>query len=632
MPLDRVLKDFANAYGVELSLEGVSGVVDAKFRTNNAQDFLDRLALEYHFQWFVYSDKLYVSPQTDQASRRLEISADATPDLKQALTDIGLLDKRFGWGELLDEGAVLVRGPARYVELIRNFTKKQSNSEEQQLQVMIFPLRYASVADREINYRGQRMNIPGVATILEGILDEQSRTSQPQDPKDDIVKLQDMADRGRANIFNLVNEKVAKPSEVKSKKLSERRRIVADVRSNSVLIYDNLNERAAYQRLIEQMDQRSELVQIDAIILDIDRSELSSLESRWSAQAGSAGFGSSLLTSGSSTLFIRDFGRFFADINALEGKGMATVIARPSVLTLENQPAVIDFSRTQYITATGERVANIEAVTAGTSLRVTPRKIRGGPPNSFHLIVDIEDGQLESIERQEAPTVRRGTVSTQAMIGESRSLVIGGFHVDQSGDQKSQIPLLGGIPLIGSLFSSTKRDISRRERLFILTPRLIGGEVESAYSANKESSIRFGANIASDRSLNKGAALRTRIISVFSALISNKPPSSVSRLVSGPALIELCASNKSLVFEGERIKWFKAPDFTVAAGIIKNVTSTMQRFDPVSCSGPKTLAVAVDSDFSVRPGESTKILVAFKSSVVSQGPVSSKRILMLPSR
>lgn len=45
--------------------------------------------------------------------------------------------------------------------------------------------------------------------------------------------------------------------------------------------------------------------------------------------------GSSLLTGGSSTLFINDFDRFFADIQALEGQGVASVIARPSVLTLE---------------------------------------------------------------------------------------------------------------------------------------------------------------------------------------------------------------------------------------------------------------------------------------------------------
>lgn len=43
-PLETVLKDFANAYGVGLSLSGVSGVVDAKLRAANAEEFLDRLA------------------------------------------------------------------------------------------------------------------------------------------------------------------------------------------------------------------------------------------------------------------------------------------------------------------------------------------------------------------------------------------------------------------------------------------------------------------------------------------------------------------------------------------------------------------------------------------------------------
>ena len=114
-PLTKVLSDFASSYGVGLDSRGITGVVDAKIRAGNAQEFLDRLALEHQFQWFLYNGKLYVSPQSGQVSQRLEVSADAAPDLKQALTDIGLLDKRFGWGELPDEGVVLVSGPARYV-------------------------------------------------------------------------------------------------------------------------------------------------------------------------------------------------------------------------------------------------------------------------------------------------------------------------------------------------------------------------------------------------------------------------------------------------------------------------------------------------------------------------------------
>ncbi|MEI8632320.1 hypothetical protein P4S72_10605 [Vibrio sp. PP-XX7] len=41
------------------------------------------------------------------------------------MTHIGLLDKRFGWGELPDEGVVIVSGPKRYVEFMKNWQKRR---------------------------------------------------------------------------------------------------------------------------------------------------------------------------------------------------------------------------------------------------------------------------------------------------------------------------------------------------------------------------------------------------------------------------------------------------------------------------------------------------------------------------
>ena len=620
-PLSTVLKDFANAHGVGLNMNDVSGVVDARLRAANAQEFLDRLALEHRFQWFFYNDELYVSPQSAQVSQRLDVSADAAPDLKQALTDVGLLDKRFGWGELPDEGVVLVRGPARYIELIRSFSNKKGKSDKKQ-QVMIFPLRYASVADRAINYREQSMTIPGVATLLKGLLDNRMRP-QVQDPKANIEALQGMADQARTKIFNLASDRGADRSEIKPE-VTQHGRVAADVRNNAVLIYDNPDKRAMYQQLVEQLDLSSNLVEIDAIILDIDRSELSNLESRWSARAGNVGFGSSLLSSGSSTLFIHDFGRFFAEIQALEGQGTASVIARPSVLTLENQPAVIDFSRTHYITVSGERVANIQPVTAGTSLQVIPRTIPGAQHNNFHLIVDIEDGQLEQTIDQQTPAVKRGTVSTQAVLSENRSLVIGGFHVDQRGDQNNRVPVLGQIPLIGWLFSSTKREVSKRERLFILTPRLIGNHLDPArYVASDNRAKPDDALAFSQQQGGSVSKLRTNIGTVFAKLARGQTANNVQRLSSGAALHELCKVDNSFVLDRKRTQWFGGINFTVAVGEVRNVSAKPQHFSPTSCSGPQTLAVAVVSDFLLQPGESTEIFVAMQpaATVVRALPV-----------
>ncbi|GAB7258381.1 hypothetical protein DaDZ19_00460 [Dickeya ananatis] len=65
---------------------------------------------------------------------------------------------------------MLVTGPAEYVSLIRNFSQQRETKDDRR-KVMMFPLRYASVSDRTIQYRDQRLVIPGVATMLNELMD-----------------------------------------------------------------------------------------------------------------------------------------------------------------------------------------------------------------------------------------------------------------------------------------------------------------------------------------------------------------------------------------------------------------------------------------------------------------------------
>ena len=103
---------FAHTVGLQLQIDGaLQGVVNGKLRADTLTGLMERLALEHRFQWFVHNNTLYISSLDQQTTSRLEVADDTIADLKQALTRIGLLDERFGWGELPDIGVVLVSGP-----------------------------------------------------------------------------------------------------------------------------------------------------------------------------------------------------------------------------------------------------------------------------------------------------------------------------------------------------------------------------------------------------------------------------------------------------------------------------------------------------------------------------------------
>lgn len=497
--LSMVLQDFVDAFGMKLDMPPLDGIlIDGRIRTDTPQAFLDRLALEHHFQWFVFNETLYVSPQQEQVSQRIEVSPDTIEDLKEALTDVGLLDSRFGWGLLPDQGVVLVSGPAKYVKLIRDYSAEVETADQKQ-EVIVLPLQYANAADRTIQYRDQQVTISGVATILQELLEGGAKNKSFNNAGRNVVQNLGTSFQGAAGAVGQLGTLNSDTTDVlsagsrafgsnsfqrgagnTSSSKRPRVRVSADIRNNAVLIYDTPERKVMYETLIKQLDVPRNLIEIDAIIVDIDRNELAEFSNRWNFNAGSVSGGASLMDAGaSSTLFIQDRGRFSEDLRALEGKGAASVIGNPSILTLENQPAVIDFNRTEFLTTVGERVADSEAITAGTSLQVIPRTLRRSGHAQVQLVVDIEDGQIDASALDETkPSVRRGTISTQAVVGEHASLVIGGLHVQEANDKLNKIPLLGDIPWLGKwLFSSKQHDMSHRERLFILTPRMVGDQV-----------------------------------------------------------------------------------------------------------------------------------------------------------
>ncbi|MBD1554535.1 type III secretion system outer membrane ring subunit SctC [Pseudomonas typographi] len=642
--LNTALGDFAKEFGIGLDMPPMDAVVDGRIRAESPQAFLDRLGQENHFQWFVYNETLYVSPTPTQTTARIEVSPDAVDDLQQALTDVGLLDPRFGWGVLPDEGLVLVRGPAKYVEFVRDYSRKVEPPEKAEKQdILVLPLKYANAADRTIHYRDQQLNVAGVASILQELLESRSRGESING----VNLAQRLGNSGAASgvaasntlgfgygggnsdmdmgaleqgLDQVLGSSSGRKGRDENRTGRPRIRVSADVRNNAVLIYDLPKRRAMYERVVKQLDVPRNVIEIDAVILDIDRNELAQLSSRWNFNAGSVSGGANLLDSGAaSTLFIQDAGKFSADLRALEGNGAASIIGNPSILTLENQPAVIDFSRTEYLTAMGERVANIEPITAGTSLQVIPRALERGDKSQVQLIVDIEDGQIDVSQiNDEQPAVRKGNVSTQAVIAEHGSLVIGGFHGLEANDKINKVPLLGDIPVLGKLlFQSRSRELSQRERLFILTPRLIGDQVNPArYVENgNPNDVDDQMNRINNRRDGFVQPTRGDIERLFSQLLDGVSPEGFTLSAGMPFEPDsLCDPANGLVLDRQRSQWFAQKDkgWGVAVVVAKNQTSKPLRIDESRCGGRWVMGVGAWPHAWLQPGAESEIFIALR--------------------
>ncbi|MBS1196655.1 MAG: Type secretion outerrane pore forming protein [Proteobacteria bacterium] len=503
--IDKVLQDFAGSFSLSLRLgRGVEGVVNGRFNTKNPTEFINKLSSVYGFTWFTHAGTLYVS-RTDDVQTTLVplVSMSSSSQLRDALTSLGVLDQRFGWGELPDQGVALISGPPAYVELIEKTIRLLPSVAGGQ-QVAVFRLKHASVDDRVIFFRDKEITTPGLMNILRNLVSNSSGGNNRSGINNEALTAIAAPLRAAPPAVFVEGTNAAAPSapanahsapSAGSQASGNRVRspsIQGDIRLNSLIVQDIPERIPVYERLIRELDVPTALIEIQAMVVDVNSQRMEELGINWGGRANKSAFGygdpGNVPAAGTlslnwskirgavspSTLAVESANFLVTRIRLLEGIGDANVRSTPSVLTLDNQGALFDHSQTFYVRVQGERVASVTPVTAGTTLRVTPRVIDNDGKQQVQMVVDIEDGKIQdSVVVDTIPTVQRSSISTQAVVNDNETMVIGGYNNEQDIQRVDRIPVLGEIPLLGALFSNRTVDRQKRERLFLIKPRIV---------------------------------------------------------------------------------------------------------------------------------------------------------------
>jgi type III secretion protein C len=503
--VSKVLGSFARTFGLELQLSSAvtarRDVVNGKLTTASPTEFLNQLASTYGLQWFYYGGTLYVSRNFENATRSIAANGISLVNFRKALTDLGIVETKFGWGEVPDRGVAMVSGPPSYVDLVAWAVATMPLPQPEQ-QIRVFRLRHAQVSDRTISYRDQQLTTPGIATILRNLTNPDASRNQSSGGAGALMsqisaiaaplKSLPTATEGKAGDSTRGNDggNTDTPSNpAPQSELRLRTVIQADPRLNAIVIRDTTQRLQVFEELIALLDVPSRLVEIEAIIVDVNSSRVSELGIDWGARVGSVagGFGTPATAPDAFTVtavtgqnvtpatVIPNAGNFLMTrIRALEGNGDAKIVSRPSVLTVDNLGALIDLSDTFYVQAVGERVASVVPISVGTTLKVTPHIIESGGVSAVHLVVDIEDGSIQDERKfQNLPTIRRSVIGTQAVMGVRESLLIGGFNSESNTKQTDAVPLLGNLPFFGVFFRKKSSTLKKTERLFLITPKIV---------------------------------------------------------------------------------------------------------------------------------------------------------------
>lgn len=160
-------------------------------------------------------------------------------------------------------------------------------------------------------------------------------------------------------------------------------------------------------------------------------------------------------------------------LSALEGVTDTTVLANPKVLALNKQKGEVLVGREDgYLTTTLTETSatqQVEFLKTGTSLVFRPFISRDG---YVRLEIHPEDS-AGGVDDRGLPSKVTTQVTSNVMVKDGHTIVIGGLFRESSSIGRSQIPILGNLPLVGALFRRQADATTREEIIILLTPHVV---------------------------------------------------------------------------------------------------------------------------------------------------------------
>jgi general secretion pathway protein D len=292
--------------------------------------------------------------------------------------------------------------------------------------------------------------------------------------------------------------------------------IVADVANNSLIIMATPQEYAKIMPVVKQLDIMPLQVLIEATIAQVNLGDTLKYGIQWYLSTHRMGIGSTgnsptqdadassvagklsnaaqvaglaAATGGLSAIY--SSGSIKALLAAQAGLGNVKVISSPSLMVLNNQEAKINVgdqvpiqtsSLQNAIAGSGTdsgsnnngfaQANQIQYKDTGVILEVTPRVNSSGM-----VLLDLSQEVSKPVETltgvTSSPTIQKEKIESTIAVKDGETLALGGLIQTTNTYNKSGIPFLHELPLIGPLFGTTQNDEQRTELVILLTPKVV---------------------------------------------------------------------------------------------------------------------------------------------------------------
>ncbi|MCC6890683.1 MAG: type II secretion system secretin GspD [Hyphomicrobiales bacterium] len=305
-----------------------------------------------------------------------------------------------------------------------------------------------------------------------------------------------------------VDETAASPTTAIPSTGEPRIKIVADVPNNSLIIRATHHDYKRVERVIANLDVVPNQVLIEATICEVTLNDDLRFGVRWHLQnrsgTNSATFSSALDGAISSVFpgfsWVYKAANVKLTLNALNEVTRVNVLASPALTVLDGRTAHLQIGDQVPITtqtaisaiSPGAPIVNsVSYRDTGVILSVTPRVNEAG-----RVLLDIEQ-EVSNVtpttsSNIDSPTFGRRRVKTTVLVRDGDSITLGGLIHDRKSVADAQVPVLGNIPLVGTIFRDRDHKIDKTELIIFLTPKVVRDFTE-AQEATQEYRRRIEA-------------------------------------------------------------------------------------------------------------------------------------------
>ena len=278
-------------------------------------------------------------------------------------------------------------------------------------------------------------------------------------------------------------------------------KVIEDTNRNALVIYTTAKKYKLLLDMLEKLDVLPKQVLIEVTIAELTLKDSLKYGFEWWYKHKGSSSNSVIGTLGGLGLggtglmaSLVNADNFTMAMNFFAQKNLVNILSSPKIVVMDNQAASINVgtevpvlnssTTTTSASSTDQQLSqSVEYRQTGIILNVTPT-IHSGDSLMLQISQVVSDAQENDVSAISSPMILTRDISTSVVLNSEQTMMLGGLIRENKSITDTKVPILGDLPFIKHLFSSSQDSVNKTELIILIKPTILNSEEESSSITN----------------------------------------------------------------------------------------------------------------------------------------------------